>query len=474
VVCGDHGCYTVSGGVWLPIGAGSRCAIDVTGGDRGRKVKIGRSRGRDTGPTHTQLTSVEDVRRLASTPADSGVKVIGVLISSTLARTRVEGWSFYQCTIANLSGSTLINCTFKECNLSGCDLHCTTLLDCAFTQCDLSNVNATTGAALVNVAFTDCNQTGMRLTVCTISGANTGLPTIDKTNHTLTATDLADVDVSIWDVTGSVLTGCDLTFIAGLTVGHISSLTSIKECGLTKMSLPGLDLSGTDATGSDVSGADLTGCIVTDANLTDCDLSSTNLTGVRGLTLEQLLSVESVEGATIGGVDMQGWDLRRVNLRDTDLSGCHMGGATVTETLVVGAYLPTADDAPTVEVDTARFVVGLGVTEDEVTVGDVGNTHPKNDNYNTITLIVPPVLEQGKWTLYAETGCNLYKSDFSARAQSYESGLQAYISVTRSGSNITVMGNRGRCEYQCTPGREARVELSLQKYMGTSILLCQE
>ncbi|GIQ88695.1 hypothetical protein KIPB_011004, partial [Kipferlia bialata] len=291
------------------------------------------------------------------------------------------------------------NCTFRECNLSGCDLHCATLLDCAFTQCDLSYVTATAAATVVNVEFTGCNQTGMRLTDCTISGANSGLPTIDKTNHTLTATDLEGVDVSLWDVSGSALTECDLTSIEGLTVGHISSVSSITECSLIQMSLAGLDLSGTDATGSDFSGADLTGCIVTDANLTDCDLSNSNLTGVTGLTLEQLLSVKSVKAATISGVDMGGWDLRRVDLRDTDLRECHMGGATVRESLVVGAALPTGDDAPTVELGRARFLLGPGVTEDEVIIRDVHNTHPQNHNYNKITLIVPPVLEQGKWTL---------------------------------------------------------------------------
>ncbi|GCA62774.1 hypothetical protein KIPB_005735 [Kipferlia bialata] len=187
------------------------------------------------------------------------------------------------------------------------------------------------------------------------------------------------------------------------------------------MSLSGLDLSSTDARGSDFSGADLTGCIVTDANLTDCDLSNSNLTGGRGLTLEQLLSVKSVKGATISDVDMGGWDMQRVDLRDTDLSGCHMGGATVGESLVVGASLPTGDAAPTV-VGKARFVEGPGVTENEVTVGDVQNTHPQNDNFNTLTLIVPAVLS--KWTLYAATGCSLYKSDFTARVQSHESDCQ--------------------------------------------------
>ncbi|GCA64440.1 hypothetical protein KIPB_014265, partial [Kipferlia bialata] len=34
VVSGDHGCYTVSGGVWLPMSAGSRRAIDVTSGNK--------------------------------------------------------------------------------------------------------------------------------------------------------------------------------------------------------------------------------------------------------------------------------------------------------------------------------------------------------------------------------------------------------------------------------------------------------
>ncbi|GIQ85061.1 hypothetical protein KIPB_006673 [Kipferlia bialata] len=258
---------------------------------------------------------------------------------------------------------------------------------------------------------------------------------VDKTNLDLTSDDFKDEDVTSWDLTGSRVTGVDMRGVEGVTVEHIGSLSSITQCNLSGMSLKSVDLSGTDVTGSDFSDADLGACDVSGATLSDCDFSRARLGNVRGLTLEQLGSVRSLNGAVISGVDMRGWG---------------MEGARVKDIMVVGTTLPQNGTGPTVIASVPRFEVAQGVTE---TVVSVGSLPLQGSQLNPVTLLIPSVEGTKSWTLTAPTALQL-KVD----SANLFWGHRGVATCTRSGSTITFEGVYSRT-YPCTQGQEARVPL---------------
>ncbi|GIQ85775.1 hypothetical protein KIPB_007503 [Kipferlia bialata] len=326
VVCTEGGCFSVKGGVWLPM-------TEVRGGISSSPV---------------ELTSLEDVVSHLSRMS-AGVVVSGVCLKEYMVGRMVEGWSFNKCSFTSLSHATLANCTFHECNMSGCDVDSVTLRDCLLSQCGARNITFTAGSTLVNVEFRDCNLDGSHLDSASpiVSGHNINLPPINMTNRTLTEDELEGVDVTCWDMSGSVISDCNLSLVEGLTVPHICSLSALTSCDLSDMDLKGVDLSGTDATGSEFIGANLSGAVFTGACLQHCNFEHSNLSGVRGLTERQLKSMSGVTAATISGVDMRGWDLSEVVLDGADLPGCQMQGAVVDETLCHGTQFPKGGEGPT-------------------------------------------------------------------------------------------------------------------------------
>ncbi|GIQ82789.1 hypothetical protein KIPB_003989, partial [Kipferlia bialata] len=285
---------------------------------------------------------------------------------------------------------------------------------------------------------------------------------VDKTNLDLVSDDFKGQNVTLWDMTGCKVTGCDLTGVEGLTLDHLGSLSSITQCNLSGMSLKSVNLSGVDATGCDFSDADMGACSVSRATLSDCDFSRARLDNVKGLTVEQLVSVRSLHGAVISGVDMRGWTLEEVDLSGADLRGCAMGGARVYEESVVGAMLPQIPDSPTV---TPRippvFEVAQGVTETVVTPKDV--QQGSNHNFNPVILIVPAYTKS--WTLRAMGYTHIWGGQRSQRLLYEQSGT---VQGTRSGTSITMTGPRGTYTHPCTPGRDSRVRLDVLGHEGES------
>ncbi|GIQ83785.1 hypothetical protein KIPB_005157 [Kipferlia bialata] len=291
---------------------------------------------------------------------------------------------------------------------------------------------------------------------------------VDKTNLDLTSDDFKEQNVTSWDMTGSRVAACDLTGVQGLTVDHISSLSALTQCTLKGMDLTGLDLSGTDATGSDFSMADLRGCTFSSATLTGCVMTSANLTDVSGITQEHVASVSILKGVVLTGVDMRGWDLQKVDLGGADLSQCQMGGAKVTEDLVEGTTLPEGSDAPTVTLKpTAWFVEAPGVTKTVVTRSLVSNV---SDSYPSFTMVFAPVDGTRSWTLTAPSRLNLRSHDHTVNYMYQLIGKQQ-VTCTRSGSNISIVGDSGSHNYPCTPGEEARVELLIHPGSGSTLTL---
>ncbi|GIQ87561.1 hypothetical protein KIPB_009624, partial [Kipferlia bialata] len=279
---------------------------------------------------------------------------------------------------------------------------------------------------------------------------------VDKTDLDLTSDDFKEEDVTLWDLTGSRVTGVDFTAVEGLTVEKISSLSALTQCTLRGMDLTGLELSGSDATGSDFSAANLTECVVTGATLIGCDMSNCNMTGVEGLTLELVKGVKNMKGVTLTGVDMRGWDLQGVDLSGSNLSGCQMGGAKVREDLVGGATLPEGDDAPTCMPAMPRFVVARGVTETVLTQSALPDC--LSGNWLPFTIIVPSVQGSRTWSVTASGNFDLLDKTQSNYVMF--AGHQGEGTITRSGTSITFQGPNGPYTVSCTPGQEARVELT--------------
>ncbi|GCA65437.1 hypothetical protein KIPB_017126 [Kipferlia bialata] len=108
-------------------------------------------------PTHPAYTPSDPVTSrealLSLPPSTSACVVRGVTLADTLAGKRLDGSSLEQRSLTDLSGSILSNCTFTQCNLSGCDMQDATLISCTFRECDLTYVSATAGLTLVDTAF---------------------------------------------------------------------------------------------------------------------------------------------------------------------------------------------------------------------------------------------------------------------------------------------------------------------------------
>ncbi|GIQ90200.1 hypothetical protein KIPB_012910, partial [Kipferlia bialata] len=303
VVCGEKGCYSVYGGVWSPMRMGD------TDTPSGTKVSASSKRVGMGDP----LTTIEAVHPLLDR-SYSGVCVRGVSLVDTLADRRVDGWTLSECTLSDISGATLTNCTLNGCNLTRSDMSGCTIQKCVFRRCNLSGTTSTKGATLISVTFKECGTTGMRLRGCNLVGKNQGLPLLDKTNRDWTADDFKGAEVSLWDMTGGTMTRCDLTAIEGLSVEHISSLTSLKQCNMSGLNLQGVSFAHTDISRSDLSHADLSGCCMLHATVARCDFRGTDLSGAQGVTLNHLESAKCVDGVQFGSMNMRGWALTELGV----------------------------------------------------------------------------------------------------------------------------------------------------------------
>ncbi|GIQ86946.1 hypothetical protein KIPB_008889, partial [Kipferlia bialata] len=283
---------------------------------------------------------------------------------------------------------------------------------------------------------------------------------VDKTNLDLTSNDFKDENVTLWDLNGSRVTGCDLTM---LSAEQISSLASLTQCSLAGMSLVDIDLSEMTLCDCNLSKCDLTGANLTGTAFTGCDLTGAVLVGVTGLTLSQVQAVKSLKGVRMGPQDMRGWDMQGVDLSGVDLSQCQMGGAKVMSTRVVGATLPETPNNPTVILPVARFEESSIATDNEVFGpqkgrGQVPKRHKGAEKGARVTLILPSVEGSKSWTLTVNGHMHVCLNSDWVHCNCQEG--QYVVTVTRSGNQVTLLGTQTQT-HPCTPGQEVRVPLFL-------------
>jgi hypothetical protein len=105
-------------------------------------------------------------------------------------------------------------------------------------------------------------------------------------------TDLSDANLigaylSYTDLSRANLSGADLS-------GACLSEADLRGACLSEANLIEADLSGADLRGADLSDTDLSGADLNETDLSNANLRSANLMRVRGLTIEQLSSVETL------------------------------------------------------------------------------------------------------------------------------------------------------------------------------------
>ncbi|GIQ84522.1 hypothetical protein KIPB_006030 [Kipferlia bialata] len=342
IISENGGCYCVRGGVWSEMDGKAEKEREQTSDDE-----------------VVRICCQEDLLSQALSPSSSCIEVERVAVEDALSKHRLDGWKFNNCSFTDISLTHLSKCEFTECDLNHCDLHGASLLNCTFTRCNLSGIASVSGATIVNITFKECDTPGMSLKGCTLIGDNL-LPLVDKTNLDLTSDDFKDNDVSRWDMTGSRVTGVDMSGVKGLTVEQIGSLSSITQCNFSTMSLCGVDLSRTDVTDCDFSsggleyhltadneteathyivGANLTGADFTGSTLDGVDFGYADLRGVTGLTSAHIRSAKSVKGASLAGLDLSGCDLSEICFEGCDLRGCNVEGSTFLKKHLKGAIL---------------------------------------------------------------------------------------------------------------------------------------
>ncbi|GIQ85695.1 hypothetical protein KIPB_007406, partial [Kipferlia bialata] len=429
VLTDNTGFYDIKSCVWCPV-------REVGTTDKTVSGAIAR--------THVQTGSEALSLLLLGTES---VTVTDAVLEDVLANMRPSGWRFTNCTLSTLSGATVRDCSFEGCNFTECILTGTTLINCTFSKCSFANATAS-NTSMVNVTMRECDQTDMSFKGCTMSGHNTGVELQVMRNRDLSADDMSDV--TSWDMTGSRVTGCDLTAVKGLTVEQLSSLSALTKCTLKGMDLRGVDLSGTDATGSDFSYANLSGCDVSGATLSGCNLSGATLTEVKGLTQEHLTTICRGTGVVLSGVDMRGWDLRKVDLRNADLSGCQLAGTMFRDTRVVGATLPYVCAGPVITPEpTAEFEVTPYSTANRI----AGQT---NGSEHNLSLTIPSVDGSRTWRIQAK-GTQIYLGSLYM----LYCREQGTITITRSGTSVSFSSSQHSRSgsVPCSHGLQVRIPM---------------
>jgi uncharacterized protein YjbI with pentapeptide repeats/tetratricopeptide (TPR) repeat protein len=186
---------------------------------------------------------------------------------------------------ANLREADLSKADLREANLSGADLTEAYLNDADLSKADLSKVDLSkaelgekanlNGACLrcAYLGYTDlrcANLNEADLSGAVLSGAN-------LSGANLRGADLRDADLNEADLGGADLEAANL------------ECACLSGANLSRASLSGSNLSFANLSKVNLRGADLSG-----ADLSDTNLKGANLLRVRGLTMEQLSSVETL------------------------------------------------------------------------------------------------------------------------------------------------------------------------------------
>jgi uncharacterized protein YjbI with pentapeptide repeats len=213
---------------------------------------------------------------------------------------------------ANLSNADMSNANLREVDLSSADL----------SDADLSNVNLS-GADLSSANLYNANLGRADLREADLSSAD------------LSDADLSNVNLSGADLSSADLRGADL-YSADLRNANLSG------ADLSGTNLSSADLSGTDLSGVNLSGVDLFRTNLSDANLYNANLSEANLSGA-------VLHCADLRGAKLYGADLREADLSSADLSGADLSGANLSEANMSCTNLIRVRGLTMEQLSSVE-----------------------------------------------------------------------------------------------------------------------------
>ncbi|MBC6439282.1 MAG: pentapeptide repeat-containing protein [Rhodospirillales bacterium] len=154
----------------------------------------------------------------------------------------------------------------------------------------------------------------------------------DLSGTHLSGADLSGADLSGADLSGADLSGADLRG-ADLRGANLRG-ANLRDADLSRADLRGANLRGANLRDADLSRADLSRADLSRADLSRADLRDANLSGAN-LT-DANLSGADLLGANLTDADLSGANLYGANLYGANLSGPHLGGADLTKATLSG------------------------------------------------------------------------------------------------------------------------------------------
>ncbi|GIQ80368.1 hypothetical protein KIPB_001156 [Kipferlia bialata] len=430
VVCSSDACYSVTGGVWESLTAYSVArAPDVTMG-----LGTKRQREREMDDAGVSITSKEDVVALSTTITDSGVCVTDTSLANTLARRRVERYTFTQCIFSDLSGASLDTCTFRECNLTGCVLSNVTLLNCTFAKCNLTDITHISGATVVQTTFTECEPADIASLVTPPVEGAAPLPAVQRERRGATGERVQPREeesrpaLEEREPTGgeTTLTG-DTDMVRAPPVSKAAEQEAVR----VEKEKPNLEISELAPVPPPV--------VKKPVEVVPTQIKKPKTPKPTGTAYPKATPAPAVgEREPFGG---------------------KREAPPMTAATVLASFAPPStpiQPLSTKPVPPAKFIEGPGVTEAKVTWSGLPEMA-----WNQITLVVPAVEGRAVWKLTPSAAMYLKSSMVEIMSASSRSRRLNPATVTRQGETITIKGRAGEYTHPCEDGEEQEVVLEV-------------
>jgi uncharacterized protein YjbI with pentapeptide repeats len=202
---------------------------------------------------------------------------------------------------ADLSRAILSGADLSRANLRRAALTSARLRWADLSQANLIHADLSEGADLSEAKLISAKLISAKLSTAILDGADLSkakLSKADLNGATVVRADLSKADLQLATLNSAKLLTCVLDG-ADLSEAKLIK-ASLNQSDLRGADLSGADLSGADLRGADLSGAKLFGADLSEAELFEVDLSRAFLSGVRGISNENLDGpAKSLEGTTM-------------------------------------------------------------------------------------------------------------------------------------------------------------------------------
>ena len=211
---------------------------------------------------------------------------------------------------ANLSDANLVCSNLRRADLSGADLSGAELINADLSEAQLGNANLF-GADLCDANLFETNLCDANLSKANLGDADLNCALLRRAD--LSGASLFCANLNHAYLRDAILAGTNFEF-ACLLRADLKGV-NLREANLSGITLVAAYLKGTDLSHANLSSANLSEADMSNANLfgadlrgtdlSESDLSGANLIRVRGLTIEQLSSVETLCDAKLSSELME-------------------------------------------------------------------------------------------------------------------------------------------------------------------------